>query len=85
MKKDWVRFELNEHSFFVQRSHIVGVGINKNKPTQLTILMTNDSEEGTVFNFNSVQERNKKMNEIFEEEEEINVIDSECGSPSNET
>lgn len=84
MKKDWVRFELNEHSFFVQRSHIVGVGINKNKPTQLTILMTNDSEEGTVFNFNSVQERNEKMNEIFEEEEEINVTDSECGSPSNE-
>jgi hypothetical protein len=84
MKKDWVRFELNEHSFFVQRSHIVGVGINKNKPTQLTILMTNDSEEGTVFNFNSVQERNEKMNEIFEEEEEIDVIDSECGSPSNE-
>lgn len=84
MRKDWVRFELNEHSFFVQRSHIIGVGINKNKPTQLTILMTNDSEEGTAFNFNSVQERNEKLNEIFEEEEEINVIDSECGSPSNE-
>lgn len=84
MKKGWVRFELNEHSFFVQRSHIVGVGINKNKPTQLTILMTNDSEEGTVFNFNSVQERNKKMSEIFGEEEEISVNDSECGSPSNE-
>jgi hypothetical protein len=84
MKKDWVRFELNEHSFFVQRSHIIGVGINKNKPTQLTILMTNDSEEGTVFNFNSVQERNEKLNEIFEGEEETNVIDSECGSPSNE-
>jgi hypothetical protein len=83
MKKDWVRFELNEHSFFVQRSHIIGVGINKNKPTQLTILMTNDSEEGTVFNFNSVQERNEKLNEIFEGEEETNVIDSECGSPSN--
>ena len=85
MKKDWVRFELNEHSFFVQRLHIVGVGINKNKPTQLTILMTNDSEEGTVFNFNSVQERNKKMSEIFGEEEENSVINSECGSPSNET
>lgn len=68
MKKDWVRFELNEHFLFVQRSHIVGVGINKNKPTQLTILMTNDSEEGTVFNFNSVQERNEKLNEIFGEE-----------------
>lgn len=84
MKKDWVRFELNEHSFFVQRSHIVGISINKNKPTQLTILMTNDSEEGTVFNFNSVQERNKKMSEIFGEEEEISVTDSECGSPFNE-
>lgn len=84
MKKDWVRFELNEHSLFVQRSHIVGVGINKNKPTQLIIFMTNDSEEGTVFNFNSVQERNEKMNEIFGEEEEINVTNSECGSPSNE-
>lgn len=69
MKKDWVRFEFNKHSLFVQRSHIVGVGINKNKPTQLTILMTSDSEEGTTFNFNSVQERNKKLNEIFGEEE----------------
>ena len=85
MKKDWVRFELNEHFLFVQRSHIVGVGINKNKPTQLTILMTNDSEECTVFNFNSIQERNEKLNEIFGEEEEINVNDSKCGSPSNET
>lgn len=85
MKKDWVRFELNEHFLFVQRSHIVGVGINKNKPTQLTILMTNDSEEGTVFNFNSVQERNEKMNEIFGKEEEISVTNSKCGSPSNET
>lgn len=85
MKKDWVRFELNGYSLFVQRSHIVGVGINKNKPTLLTVLMTSDSEEGTTFNFNSVQERNEKLNEIFGEEKETDVIDSKCGSPSNET
>lgn len=86
-KSDWVRFEMSPCSYFVQRSNINTVCINKNHPNEIVLTMTGDDPDccGTAFTFNSVEERNQKLNEIFSEErEKTNVNDSECGSPPNE-
>ena len=68
-KTDWVRFNMPPLSYFVQRSNINTVSINEKHPNEIILTMTGDDPDccGTAFTFNSVEERNQKLNEIFQE------------------
>ena len=77
--KNWVRLEMADTSFFVNRSNVAGVMISKNTPTMLSILMVGD-EHSTTFSFNTVQDRNNKLTEILGEEEEY---DNLCGNQNS--
>ena len=64
MENNWVRLEIKDDIFFVPTHNIAGIHINKRLPQSLSILMIGD-EEPTKFIFESVQERNEKLNELM--------------------
>lgn len=69
--KNFVRIDSpdgDKVSYFLQRSNIAGFSICPKSPTQINIFMIGDSEP-TLFTFPTVEERNKKLNEILEEED----------------
>lgn len=68
---DWIRLEQDNYSFFFQRKNIAGVTIKADEPLKLSLLMIGD-EKATVFSFDSVEKRNDKLNEIFQEQVENN-------------
>lgn len=70
-KSDWIRLEQDKYSFFFQRQNIAGVTINSEDPLKISLLMVGD-EKATVFLFDSVEKRNDKLNEIFQEQVENN-------------
>lgn len=86
--KNFVRIDSpdgDKISYFLQRSNIAGLSICPKSPTQINILMIGDLEP-TPFTFPTVEERNKKLNEILEEEDYDSLFrnsDSNSGENDN--
>lgn len=87
--KNFVRVDLTvggkSVSYFLQRSNISGLAISPEHPTKIDILMVGD-DDPTTFTFPTVEERNKKLNEILEEEDYDSLFrnsDSNSGENDN--
>ena len=85
--KNFVRMDLTKYgktiTYFLQRSNISGVSISPEHPTVINILMVGD-EEPTPFTFPTVEERNKKLNEILEEEDYDSLFRNSNSNPGED-
>ena len=72
--KNWIKLDKDNFIFYIQSNNINAIGIDKEKPLELYIMMVGD-EEPTTFTFQSNKLRNEKLDEIFQRKKE---------EPSNE-
>lgn len=64
---DFIRIDEGNTSFFINKTNIAGVSIDKTQPHRLCVLMIGDTIP-TEFTFSNVQERNDKLTEILRTE-----------------
>ena len=85
--KNFIRMDLTKYgktiTYFLLRSNISGISISPEQPTVINILMVGD-EEPTLFTFPTVEERNKKLNEILEVEDYDSLFRNSNSNPGED-